>query len=159
VDDVTIARAPHVLSVVLWIGGVSFVTTVLLPAVGGFKAPEERVAFFATVERRFARQARFTTVLAGVTGFYMLVRLDLWDRFLSVGYWWMHAMLGTWLLFMLMLFVAEPLVLHRRLFARAKADSGSTFNLVERLHRILLPLSLITLLGAILGSHGVPLFE
>jgi uncharacterized membrane protein len=32
-DDVTIARALHVLSVVLWIGGVGFVTTVLLPTV------------------------------------------------------------------------------------------------------------------------------
>jgi len=49
VDDVTIARGVHVLSVVLWIGGVAFVTTVLLPAVRGFKAPAERVAFFETV--------------------------------------------------------------------------------------------------------------
>jgi hypothetical protein len=31
--DVTIARALHVVSVVIWIGGVGFVTTVLLPAV------------------------------------------------------------------------------------------------------------------------------
>ena len=30
-DDVTIARALHVLAVVLWIGGVGLVTTVLLP--------------------------------------------------------------------------------------------------------------------------------
>ena len=29
-DDVTIARALHVLSVILWIGGAGFVTTVLL---------------------------------------------------------------------------------------------------------------------------------
>jgi len=155
VDDVTIARALHVLSVVLWIGGVSFVTTILLPAAGKLKAPEERMAFFETAERRFARQARFTTVLAGLTGFYMVVRLDLWDRFLFVEYWWMHAMLGTWLLFMLMLFVAEPLVLQQW----AKTDPGSTFKLVERLHWILLPLSLITLLGAVLGSHGMLLFE
>jgi uncharacterized membrane protein len=159
VDDVTITRAVHVLSVVLWIGGVGFVTTVLLPAVRGFKAPEERVAFFETVERPFAWQARFTTALAGLTGFYMLVRLDLWDRFLSIAYWWLHAMVGVWLLFTLMLFVAEPLFLHRRLLARARADPASTFRLVERLHRILLTLSLITLLGAVLGSHGVVFFE
>ena len=32
-DDFILARAVHVLSVLLWIGGVAFVTTVLLPAV------------------------------------------------------------------------------------------------------------------------------
>lgn len=32
-DDVVIARALHVLAVVIWIGGVSMATTVVLPAV------------------------------------------------------------------------------------------------------------------------------
>jgi hypothetical protein len=67
----------------------------------------------------------------------------------------MHAMVATWLLFTLMLFIAEPLFLHRRLLARAKAEPEATFGLVERLHWILLALSLITLLGAVLGSHGL----
>ena len=97
VDDVTIARALHVLAVVLWIGGVAFVTMVLLPAVRNIQASADRVVFFETLERRFSGQARWTTTLAGLTGFYMLVRLDLWDRFLSVAYWWMHAMVGVWL--------------------------------------------------------------
>jgi len=155
VDDVTIARSLHVIAVVLWIGGVAFVTTALLPAMRGFTTPEERVRFFEIVERRFGGQARFTTALAGLTGLYMVVRLDLWDRFLSVAYWWMHAMVAVWLLFTLMLFVAEPLFLHRWLLARARAKPESTFRLVEWLHWILLTLSLVTLLGAVLGSHGV----
>jgi hypothetical protein len=83
----------------------------------------------------------------------------LWDRFLSVAYWWMHAMVTIWLLFTLMLFVAEPLFLHRRLFARAETRPEGTFRLVERLHQILLALSLITLIGAVLGSHGVLVIE
>jgi hypothetical protein len=94
-------------------------------------------------------------VLAGLSGFYMVVRLDLWDRFLSVAYWWMHAMVAVWLLFTLMLFVAEPLFLDRWLLARAKARPEATFGLIERLHWILLVLSLITLIGAVLGSHGM----
>ena len=119
-DDVTLARALHVLAVVLWIGGMVFVTTVLLPAARDPHAPAERVVFFETVERRFGRQARVTTVLAGLSGFYMVVRLDLWDRFLSVAYLWMHAMVAVWLRFTLMLFVAEPLFLDRWLLARAR---------------------------------------
>jgi uncharacterized membrane protein len=155
VDDVTLARALHVLAVVLWIGGVAFVTTVLLPAVRNLRAPAEWVVVFETLERRFGGQARVTTALAGLTGFYMVVRLDLWDRFLSAAYWWMHAMVAVWLLFTLMLFVAEPLFLHRWLLARAKTRPETTFRLVERLHQILLALSMITLIGAVMGSHGV----
>jgi uncharacterized membrane protein len=76
-DDVTIALSIHVLAIVLWIGGVAMVTTVLLPAVRNFKSTEERVAFFGLVERRFAWQARGATLLAGLSGFYMVHRLDL----------------------------------------------------------------------------------
>jgi hypothetical protein len=64
-------------------------------------------------------------------------------------------MVAVWLLFTLMLFVAEPLFLDRWLRARASSRPESTFALVERLHWILLVLSLITLIGAVLGSHGV----
>jgi uncharacterized membrane protein len=159
VDDVTLARALHVLAVVLWIGGVAFVTTVFLPAVRDLQSPAERVVLFESVERRFGNQARLTTALTGLSGLYMVVRLDLWDRFLSVEYWWMHAMVGVWLLFTLMLFVAEPLFLDRWLLARAKARPEATFWLIERLHWILLALSLITLIGAVLGSHGVLIIE
>jgi uncharacterized membrane protein len=153
-DDVVVARVLHVLSIVLWIGGVGFVTTVLLPAVRG-KAAEDPFTFFDNVERRFANQARITTAVAGLTGLYMLIRLDLWDRFLSISFWWMHAMVLVWLLFTLMLFVAEPLFLQHWLHSRARAAPASTFRLVEWLHRLLFALSVVTILGAVAGSHGL----
>lgn len=146
-DEVAIARALHVLAVVLWIDGVGFVTTVLLPAVHRLRAPPERLALFDAIERRFAWQARTTTLVTGLTGIDMLIRLDLWDRFLSARYWWMDAMVLVWLLFTLLLFVAEPLFLHHWLTARAHAEPEATFRLVERLHRLLLTLRLITALA------------
>lgn len=152
--DVILARALHVLAVVLWIGGVAMVTTVLLPAVRAFKTPAERVSFFESVESRFARQARYTTFLAGATGFYMTYRLDLWERFVSPAWWWMHGMVAVWLVFTLMLFVLEPLFLHRWFQARAQRDPEGTFRLVLRLHIFLLTISLATLAGAVAGSHG-----
>jgi uncharacterized membrane protein len=158
-DEIAIARALHVIAVVMWIGGVSFVTTVLLPAVRRLKSPDERVTFFDAIERRFAWQARITTLLAGFTGFYMLIRLDLWGRFQLAAYWWMHAMVILWLIFTTMLFVAEPMFLHRWFDERAKADPEGTFALIERLHRILLTISLVTVLGAVAGSHGLSPFE
>jgi uncharacterized membrane protein len=153
-DLLAIARALHVLAVVLWIGGVGFVTTVMLPGVRRLKTPAERVAFFDAIERRFAWQARATTLLAGLTGLFMTTRLDLWGRFQSVTYWWMHAMVAVWLLFTIMLFVAEPLVLHRWFQERAISDPEGTFALIERLHRFLFGVSLITIFGAVAGSHG-----
>lgn len=153
-NDLLIARALHVLGVVLWIGGVAMVTTVLLPAVKAFKSPAERVAFFEAVESRFASQARYTTVLVGATGFYMVHMLGLWERFLSPAYWWMHGMVFVWLVFTLMLFVLEPLFLHRWFQARAQRDPMGTFRLVHGLHVFLLSISLITLMGAVAGAHG-----
>jgi uncharacterized membrane protein len=81
----TIARAPHIAFVVLWIGGVAFVTTVLLPAVRHLKGPHERMELFDHIERRFASQARISTIIVGMTGFYMAYRFDLWDRFQRAG--------------------------------------------------------------------------
>ena len=153
-DDLAIARALHVLAIVVWIGGVAMVTSVILPAVRRMAKPNERIAFFESIERRFAFQARVSTLLAAVTGFYMVYRLELWDRFLDARYWWMHAMVAVWAVFALVLFVLEPLVLHRVFNERAQRDPEGTFRLVERLHWVLLTLSLVTTLGAVAGVHG-----
>ena len=80
-DDAAIARVLHVFGVVLWIGGVAFVTTE-------------------------------------------------------------------------MLFVAEPLFLHRWFLDRARRKPAETFALIHRLHWVLLVISLVTVLGAVAGSHG-----
>ena len=57
-DDFIVARAVHVVAVLLWIGGVAFVTTVLLPAVRRSTPPGRRLEEFHRVEARFAPQAR-----------------------------------------------------------------------------------------------------
>lgn len=153
-NDFAVARALHVLAVVLWIGGVSFVTTVLLPAIRDSHAPRDRLPFFERIERRFAWQARFTTLLAGATGFWMTQRYGLWPRFAEAAFWWMHAMVAVWVIFTLVLFVLEPLVLRRWLEQRTARDAEGTFALLERLHRVLLALSAIAVLGAVAGTHG-----
>ena len=155
--DVTFALALHLIAVVLWIGGVAMVTTVLLPAVKRFKTAPERIAFFESVERRFAMQARATTLIAGASGFYMLTRLGLWSNLHTLQFWWLSAMVCLWALFTLMLFVLEPLFLHRSFEQRAKIAPEKTFARIQRLHWVLLVASMITIVGAVTGSHGVSL--
>lgn len=157
-DESAVARALHVVFVILWIGGVAFVTTVLLPSIRRLRAPQERVHLFDQIERRFAAQARISTAVVGLTGFYMLYRFDMWDRFWHVSFWWLHAMVVVWLLFTAMLFVLEPLILQRRLLAQSALRPEVVFNRLEWLHRILLFISLVTVLGAVMGSHGLLLF-
>lgn len=153
-DDTSLARSLHVVGVVLWIGGVGFVTMVLLPAVRRMKDPGERVPFFEAIERRFAWQARGTTLLVGLSGFYLVHAWSLWDRFTLLEFWWMHAMVFVWAVFSLVLFVAEPLFLNNWFLVRATQKPERTFDLIQRLHWALLTLSLITVLGATAGSHG-----
>jgi len=154
-DDVTIARVLHVVGVVLWIGGVGFVTSVLLPAVRRIQDPQERVAFFEQIEGKFAVQAKVTTLMVGVSGFYIIAAWDLWSRFETAAYWWMHAMVLVWLLFTVILFIAEPLFLHRWFLTKAQQEPEGTFRLIERLHWFLLAISTLTILGAVAGSHGI----
>lgn len=154
-DEITIARALHVLGVVMWIGGVGMVTTVLLPAVRRLTDPTERIGLFKVIEARFAGQARLSSLLVGASGFYMTWAWDLWDRFDEVAFWWMGAMVAIWLIFTMMLFVLEPLFLHRWFFARSRARPVSTFRIIVGLHWFLLVISLITISGAVAGSHGM----
>ncbi len=153
-QDLALARAIHVVGVVLWIGGVAMVTTTLLPAVRAFAQDENPVELFERVERRFARQARVVTLLTGLSGFYMLYRMGAWGRYLMLESWWLHAMTIVWLLFSVILFVLEPLVLHRKLSERAERDPEGTLALIQRAHWVLLTLSLVTVAGATAGSHG-----
>jgi hypothetical protein len=119
---------------------------------------ERRFQAFHALEHRFARQARVTTALVGASGFYMVWRPDAWSWFRAPGFWWMHAMVVTWLLFTLMLFVIEPLFLERLLARRTASAPEATYRLIEQLHRALLGLSLLTVAGAVAGSQGVDLF-
>lgn len=110
-DDVALARALHVLGVVIWIGGASMATTVILQALRRGDLGDNRLAMFEAVEHRFIWQARIAVLVVGLTGLYMTWRFDLWDRFHSLSFWWMHAMVGVWLLFAFVLFIGEPLIL------------------------------------------------
>lgn len=152
-DDFTIARVIHVVSVLLWIGGVAFVTLVVMPSVRTGFAAHERLSVFHRIESRFAPQARLWVLLAGASGFWMAWRGQMWSRFADSHFWWMHAMVALWLVFAAMLFVVEPLFLHRRMLE--SLDPAQDFAWMERMHRVLLAASLVALIGAVGGSHGL----
>ena len=150
----TLARALHIIAVVLWIGGVAFVTTILIPSLKQIPDINDRLALFEKLEGKFAIQARITTVLTFFTGVYMIEVMDIWGRFLQPSFWWMHLVILVWLLFTLVLFVFEPWFLHAWFRKQALIDSKRTFKRLHIMHILLLSVSLLTIFGAMLGAHG-----
>lgn len=157
-NDVILARALHVLGVVIWIGGVAMATMVVLPAVRRGDLGSDRMRSFEAIEHRFISIARTSVLLVGLTGLYMIVRLDIWDRFHMARFWWMHAMVIVWLMFAFVLFIGEPFILHRFFPQWAREQPDAAFAALHRVHWVLLGLSVITILGAVAGVHGWSLF-
>ena len=62
-------------------------------------------------------------------------------------------MVVVWALFMLIVFVVEPLA-HRRLAALAGRDPASVLGRLFRVHLVLLAAAAVTILGAVAGTHG-----
>lgn len=149
----TLARAVHVLSVIHWIGGVAFVTLVVLP-LARVASSGRRLALFAAVEHRFSAQVKISVPLAGLSGFYMVGRLDAWPRLLDPSQWWLGAMVALWLAFMVILFVVEP-VLGGRFLDPEQADPDTTLRHVQRAHGLLLGLASVVAASAVLGAHGL----
>lgn len=139
--------AAHVLGVLWWVGGVCMVTGVLLPLFNALP-DAERVARIHALEARFANQARLAVLVVGITGFWMLWMTGGWPRLALATGWWIDLMLLVWVAFTLMLFVAEPLGLPRRLGLLHKRRA---FWLI---HAVLLALALAAVVAGVIGSRG-----
>ncbi len=149
-----IAKIVHILAVVLWIGGVGFVTTVLIPSLRKTQEPEDRLRLFGALEAKFSFQAKLTTLLAGASGAYMLQVMDAWSRYTMPQYWWLHLMTFIWIIFTLVLFVLEPLFLHNWFHTQATKNNERAFLALQVMHVVLFSLSLFAIIGGMAGSHG-----
>ncbi|MFT6249956.1 MAG: putative membrane protein [Cognaticolwellia sp.] len=153
-DLFVLSRSLHVLAVIMWIGGVAFVTTILLPALRKMTDSKQRMVLFELLEGKFALQAKLATLATGLSGYYMLDFLNAWQRYQELQYWWLHLMTFVWFIFILVLFVLEPLFLHQWFNEQAKKNSEKTFARIQLMHYVLLILSLIAVFGAVAGSHS-----
>ena len=153
-NEFVFTRVIHVLAVVLWNGCVAMVTTLLLPTIRTLASDEEKLPLFERIESRFSLQAKVTTLLTGLSGFYMLHVLDAWSRYAEPRFWWIHAMAFVWVIFTLILFVIEPLFMHRWVRNSASHNPARTFAKLQLMHVIPLLVSLVTIAGAVASRHG-----
>lgn len=150
-NNFIIARALHIVAIVMWIGGVAFVTTVLIPSIRSAKSIDNKLHLFEMLEGKFGFQAKLTTVVTGISGFYMLDVMNAW----STMNWWIHIMIFVWFIFTLVLFLLEPLILHRWFHQQAEKNTEKAFFYLQLMHTILLSVSLIAVFCGVAGAHGL----
>jgi len=152
-SDLSIAMLLHVLGVIWWIGGLTFVTLVLLPELR--RDPTTAQQRLRAVESRFAPQVRAALLVVGASGGWMLYRLGLWQVLHVPAFWWLGAMLALWTVFFLMLFVLGPSgVLKRIMSGPTEQNVAQRLARMHYLHILLWILAVITVAGAVVGSHG-----
>ena len=102
-------------------------TTVLIPAITNPQSPANQLHLFEVLEGKFSIQAKVTTLLTGLSGFYMLHAMNAW----SSMHWWVHLMIFVLAIYTVVLFVLEPLFLHKWFHQKAKGNTESVFFVLQ----------------------------
>ncbi|MEW6409968.1 MAG: hypothetical protein AB1488_07630 [Nitrospirota bacterium] len=97
----------HLLSVVLWIGGVGFATMVVFPAIQRIENPIAKVQVFLGVEQRFSKLAKIYVIIAGITGLMLFFRRGGLETFVGIYHLMLAFKVIVWLTFFILLFGAE----------------------------------------------------
>jgi uncharacterized membrane protein len=141
-----IALSIHIISVVIWIGGVAFVTLVTFPMILRMDKSLEMVMMFQGTEHRFGKIAKAMVILAGISGFYLI-----YVKGTSFGVW---VMLTVWAFYAALLFGLEKLIF-KKLFGRPTddMDTKKVFNILQTFHWVVLGLSLVAVVAGVYAGH------
>jgi hypothetical protein len=142
------ALTVHVLSVVIWIGGVAFVTMIIFPMIRRTQNSLEQVIMFQGVEHRFSKIAKAMVVLSGLSGFYLTV-----ENGLSPGVW---VMITVWTFYAALLFFLEK-TLFGKLFSTPSGRNLETQQIFFRLqvfHWFVLGLSFFAVAAGVWTGHN-----
>lgn len=148
----------HLLTVIIWIGGLAFVTTLVLPAAIKTEDPLQKVLQFQRIEHRFAPLARVYCAVTGITGFAMIFIMG-WHKmiFTQEGA-ALLIMTAVWVFWAVMLFGLEPIIIKRMLDRMAKKDPNldidSIFSKMNKLHWMMLFVSLVASGAGVVFAHG-----
>lgn len=145
--------AIHVTIVVLWIGGVSFVTIVIFPMLLELGDSLEKVLMFQRVESVFAKQAKYYAWTVGITGFLLLYMKGLHTLLFTRNTVGISIMLVAWA------FYTFVLTFEKKIFKVVFGDPGKysatkVFVLLSRFHWIILGVSLGAVFFGVWAGHG-----
>jgi len=148
-----LSAAIHVVGVVIWIGGVAFVTIILFPMIQEMENPLEKALLFQKVEHRFARLVRVVIVVVGITGAYNLHARGLYSIMTSPEGFWLDLMIGVYAVYALLIFGLEK-ALFKRIFKETQnLDADRIFRHMSTFHWVVLTFSLLAVAGGVMGNH------
>ncbi len=149
----TILLIIHVICVIVWIGGVTFVTTVIFPMMYLTEGSLEKALMFQRVEHRFAGMVKWLIGIVGVTGFWLL--------YAKYGFGILAQAHGIGVIIMIFAwaFYTTVLLLERKIFGRIfadpeKIDMDQALKLINIMHWFLLTISYAAVAGGVWFGHG-----
>ncbi|NOS98162.1 MAG: hypothetical protein HOP25_06780 [Methylotenera sp.] len=139
----------HIISVIVWIGGMFFAYFCLRPAAVEVLEPPKRLPLWLATFKLFFRYAAIAVTLILTSGFVMFLQVG----FKAAPMSW-HIMLTLGLImsfvFAYVVFVLYP-KLHTHCEASAWPAAGATLGSIRQLVAVNLALSVLTIAAAVLG--------
>lgn len=143
----------HIMGVIIWIGGVTFVTTVVFPMMYRTEGSLEKALLFQRVEHRFAGIVRWVIAIVGLTGFWML--------YLKYGFGILSEGRGIGILIMIFAWGLYTTVLltERKIFGKIfanpeKIDMDRALRMINGMHWFLLGTSFSAVGTGVWFAHG-----
>lgn len=148
-----ILTAIHVLGVVIWIGGVAFVTMVVFPMIMRMEGSIEKMIFFQGVEHRFANIAKISVGVVGITGAWLLYLTGQWRTLFTAAGIAPTLMVIVWTMYVfVLLFEAHLFKLIFR--GEAQQDTSKVFARLSAFHWVVLGLGLLAVAVGVWAGHG-----
>ncbi|MBF0466034.1 MAG: hypothetical protein HQK88_13695 [Nitrospirae bacterium] len=143
----------HVVSVLIWIGGVVFVTTIVFPMILRMEDSMEKVMFFQGTEHRFAKIAKVCVLIVGLTGGLLVYLKGFLNAFFHKEGLYLTLMLFLWIVYLIVL------TFEKRLFkiifkGQAQHDTKKMFVRLTLFHWIVMLVSLFVVLFSVYQGHG-----
>ncbi len=149
----TVLLIIHVICVIIWIGGVSFVTTVIFPMMYRTEGSLEKALLFQGVEHRFAGMVKWLIAIVGATGFWMLSAkygFGVLAEARGIG---IVIMLFAWALYTTIL-ISERKIFGRLFADPEKIDMNKALRAINAMHWFLLTISFSAVAAGVWFGHG-----
>jgi uncharacterized membrane protein len=150
---IALITAIHVLGVVVWIGGVAFVTAVIFPTIICMEDSLEKALMFQKIESRFARHAWAYIIIVGGTGFLLLYLTGRGGDLFKLSGLDVTSMLVIWSLFLLILSF-EKKIFGFVFGGSTNKEPKKIFLALGAVHWVILILTLAVVFLGVFQGHG-----
>lgn len=145
--------AIHVLGVVIWIGGVAFVTIIVFPMLIGMEGSLEKMILFQGIEHRFAKIAKISVAVVGISGAWMLQLTGEWKTLFSARGMGPTLMVIVWTFYVLVL-IFEARLFKALFRGEAQQNTSKAFLRLSVFHWVVLVFSLLAIGVGVWTGHG-----